>query len=65
MAILNPLTQQHCNDIDQVIQTYPHLMDTLRAYEECGLDCQQQKEQLEAQYNICTALKRKFNPLST
>lgn len=65
MPILNPLTQAHCNDLDCIIQTHQNIMDTLTAYEECGLDCQQQKQQQQALYDYATAIKRKFNPLST
>lgn len=65
MPILNPLTQQHCNDLDCIIQNHQNIMDTLNAYEECGMDCTAQKQQAQAQYDIATAVKRKFNPLST
>jgi len=65
MSILNPLTEAHCRDLDAVIQQYPHLRDTLDALERCGLQCSEQKQMLEAQYQICSAIKREFNPLST
>ena len=64
MAILNPLTQQHCKDLDAVLQMAPHIRDTIKAYEECGLDCSQQKEIHEAQVELASAIKRKFNPLA-
>ena len=65
MAILNPLTEAHCRDIDQVLQNYPHLKETYEALQACGLDCKDRLETLEAQYEICTNFKRKFNPLAS
>lgn len=64
MAILNPFTEQHCKDFDSVIAIYPHLKDTFEAFQECGLDCQEQLQTILAQYEICTKLKKKFNPLA-
>lgn len=64
MSILNPLTEAHCKDLDSVIQTYPHLKDTLMALQRCGPQCEEQLRTLEAQYEICSSIKREFNPLA-
>lgn len=65
MAILNPLTAQHCSDMDTVLGICPHIRDTLNAMQECGLDCTEQLQTLDAQQEIASKIKQKFNPLST
>lgn len=60
----NPLTQQNCRDLDEVLQSIPALKATLEAFERCGMDCQQQKDAILGQYNVCSAIKREFNPLA-
>lgn len=64
MAVLNPLTEAHCKDLDSVLQLVPHIRDTLAALERCGLDCGERQQTLQAQYEIASAIKREFNPLA-
>lgn len=63
-AIINPLTEKHCNDLDCVLQSLPAIEATIAACEECGLEMPAEKERLEAQRTFATAVKRKFNPLA-
>lgn len=64
MAVVNPLTEKHCNDLDCVLQSIPNIEDTIKACEECGMDLSAERERLEAQRQFATSVKRKFNPLA-
>lgn len=63
-APTNPLTTAHCRTIDEVLASIPALKATIEAFERCGMDCAAQKDALLGQYNVCTAIKREFNPLA-
>lgn len=65
MGILNPLTDKHCEQLDSVLQTCPHIRDTINAIKECGIDMSQQEQVLQAQEDAASAIKRKFNPLAS
>lgn len=64
MAILNPLTEKHCNDVDCVLQSVPNIRDTIAACEECQIPMDAEKEQLAVQETWASTVKRKFNPLA-
>ena len=62
--MLNPLTQQNCAQIDQVLQNIPQIKATLVAMQACDLPCQEQMDAIEAIYERCTKIKAHFNPLA-
>lgn len=64
MAVVNPLTDKHCEAVDCVLQSVPNIRDTIAACERCGMDFSAEKERLQAQQDFAAAVKREFNPLA-
>lgn len=63
MPLLNPLNEQHCNDINCVLQSVNNIAETIKACEECGLDMSKQKDLLDAQREFATRVKQIFMPM--
>ena len=62
VAVINPLTDQHCQCINQVLRSIPDIMDTIKACEDCGLDMSQQREIAKAQEEFANKVKQVFMP---
>lgn len=64
MAIVNPLTDKHCEALDCVLSSIPSIRDTIAACERCGMDMTAEKARLDAQHEFAASVKREFNPLA-
>jgi hypothetical protein len=62
MPLQNPLTQEHCDCIQRVIQSIPNIRETIAACEQCGMTFEQERELLKAQEEFATRVKSAFMP---
>lgn len=61
--MLNPLTDEHCNCLNRVLEQTPPALELAQACIDCGFEFGQQfKERLLEQQRQATLLKAKFFP---
>ena len=62
MALVHPLTQDHCDVLTTVLARLHDVEELLRACRDCGLDTSQMDQWLSAQKEQAERLKRTFFP---
>jgi hypothetical protein len=62
VAGLSPLTGDHLQALNKVLQAIPIGLELVKRCQACGLDVSEFQAQLEAQQRMAAALKAQFFP---
>ena len=60
---VQPLNEQQCQCIDNVLQSIAYTRELLRKCKDCGLDMSRAEDELNAQEELAKGLKRNFSPM--
>lgn len=58
----NPLTDEHCRCLDQVLDSIRSTRDLVSKCKNCGMDVSRAEDELNAQEQLATRLKQQFFP---
>lgn len=62
MPSSEPLTDDHCACLDQVLESVVKTRDLIRKCKNCGLDVSKAEEEINAQEQLARKLKSEFFP---
>lgn len=62
MPLDHPLTDEHCNCLDRVLDSVPKALELARACTDCGWDVSDQIRILEEQLRMAQKAKQTFFP---
>lgn len=58
----NPLTDEHCACLDNVLDSITRTRDLIRKCKNCGLDVSKAEEELNEQERLARSIKSQFFP---
>lgn len=62
MPKINPLTNDHLDSMQAVINTTPEVLEFLSACQQCGLDASDRVDTVNAQCEFCKKVIQNFFP---
>lgn len=61
-SVKHPLTDEHCECLDKVLQAVPEALELVRTCKDCGLDVAKIEQTLNAQLRMAQRLKAQLFP---